>query len=84
MSEPGAIPKGQPYRRMLTVGRVREPDSSGSVEVIFLESARFYRLLPNHPHFNDLLKKLQDAEKEKRPVNATTASVQSDIIEDVA
>jgi len=84
MTEPGKNKKGQAYRRTMTVGYIREPDPSGCVEVVFLESARFYRLLGDNPKFNDILKQLRDAEREKRTVNTTTTSVVSDIIEDVA
>ena len=83
MTDPAGKRKSEPYRQKLTVGHVREPDPSGNIEVIFLESARFYRLLRNNPKFNDVLKRLRDAEKEKRPINAATASMESDIIEDV-
>ena len=72
------------FHRTLTVGHVREPDPAGNIEVIFLESARFHHLLKNNPRYGEILKALRMAEQERRPISIKTASIESNIIEDVA
>jgi len=52
------------------------------VEVIFLESARFYKLLGNNPAYEEILQLLRDAMKKGRVVKVEVASPDSDILED--
>ena len=70
------------YREM-TVARVREPSGADHVEVVFLESARFYKLFRTHPHYETLLERLQDASAKGRGVRVRLTSPHGDIIEDV-
>ena len=70
------------YRKM-TVARVREPSGANHVEVVFLESARFYRLFRTNPHYAILLKRLQDAIAKGRGARVRLTSPHGDIIEDV-
>ena len=75
--------RGEPPRfvRELTVARVR--DEADHAEVIFLESARFYRLPKADPRFDSLLALLRRALEEQRPVRVEQASADSDLIADV-
>ena len=70
------------YRKM-TVAKIGEQSRAESVEVIFLESARFYRLLRKNPAFDDLVKRLRDAMNSRHVLDVGIASPDSDIIEDV-
>jgi hypothetical protein len=83
MSQPDENKQGRYFHRTMTVGHIRKPDASGNIQVVFLESARFHRLLRSNSKFNDLLKHLQDAKKGGHAVNVMTSSMESDIIEDV-
>lgn len=67
----------------LTVARVRTPEGADYVEVLFLESARIYRLPYDCPGFDQLLDCLRNAEFSKRPVRVALASPFSEIIRDV-
>ena len=84
MTEPNEDQTHRSFHRTLTVGNVREPDPAGNIEVIFLESARFHHLLKNNPSYAEILKTLRTAERERRPVSVKTASIESDIIEDLS
>jgi hypothetical protein len=67
----------------MTVAHIREPKGGEFVEIVFLESARFYRLLRQHPRYGSLLTLLRTALKQGRPVEVRLTSLDSDIIEDV-
>ena len=69
--------------RELTVARVRIPEGADHVEVLFLESARIYRLPNDCPGFDRLLECLHNAESSKQPVRVALASPSSEIIRDV-
>ena len=69
--------------RNLTVARIREPKSEDYVEVMFLESARFYRLSKDNPEFEEIIASLRDAAATGRPVEVGLASISSDVIEDI-
>jgi len=71
------------YYRKMTVAHIREHSKADSLEVIFLESARFYRLLRKNPAYGDILKRLRVAMTEEHVLNVGFASPESDIIEDV-
>lgn len=78
-------PHGQhkPFCREITVAHIRERKGAEYVEVVFLESARFYKLLKGHPSFEKILVQLRDALADRRPLNVVLASADSDVIEDV-
>jgi hypothetical protein len=70
-------------QRDLTVARVRERPGVEFVEVMFLESARIFRLSRSHGRFGELLAKLREAEEAKREVRVTLTEAWGGEIEDV-
>ena len=68
----------------MTVANIREQSRPDCVEVVFLESARFYRLLRKNPAFDNLVKQLRDAMDSGRMLDVGVASPDSDIIEELA
>ena len=83
VSSTGSHQAPERYRREMTVAQIREPGGPDAMEVVFLESAHFYRVLRSNPAFNDILKRLRDAGKEGRALTIELASLESDIIENV-
>ncbi|MCI0412324.1 hypothetical protein L0222_05915 [bacterium] len=67
----------------MRVGRLREPEGTDYVEVMFLESARIYRVAKENPGFEKILTLLRDAGSNRRILRIRFASPQSDFIEDV-
>ena len=67
----------------MTVAQIREQTHGDIVEVMFLESARFYRLPRSSPNFSALLERLRDARQKREPVEIAVASPGSDLIADV-
>jgi len=65
--------------RALTVAAVRGWEDEDHVEVLFLESARVYRLERARPDFDELFGQL----REGRRVRIKTAPPDSDVIEDM-
>jgi hypothetical protein len=45
----------------MTVANIREPEGEDYVEVVFLESARFYRLNRSNPDFGTIRERLEGA-----------------------
>ncbi|MGQ0641568.1 MAG: hypothetical protein ACT4P6_12510 [Gemmatimonadaceae bacterium] len=65
----------------MTVARVRErPDH---VDVVFLESARIYKLSRAHPRLDSILAQLRNALERRRVVRVQVASNGDATIEDV-
>lgn len=83
--DPKGAAAGSPDTRTMTVAHVRQPVSGGTedVEVLFLESARFYRLCRSNPRFADVLPLLREAMRVGRPLRVRLASSGSDVIDDV-
>jgi len=69
--------------RELTVARFDSPEDADYIDVMFLESARIYRLFRATTRFGDLLERLRAADAAHRPVAVGLASVDGDVIEDV-
>ncbi len=69
--------------REMTVANIREPKGADNLEVVFLESARFYRLRKDTPAFDEILRLLRDAMAKGRALKVHFASPDSDIIEEV-
>jgi hypothetical protein len=69
--------------RGMTVAHIREPKGADDVDVVFLESARFYKLPRAHPRFNRILSQLRYAMARGRLVQVRLTSPHGDIIEDV-
>ena len=78
-----SIGERSPAVRRMTVAHIREQTPGDAVEVMFLESARFYRLLKSKPNFSAILERLRDAEQKSEPVEIAIASPGSDLIDDV-
>jgi len=70
------------YREM-TVAHIREQKGADFVEVVFLESARFYRLSRKNPRYAEALRRLRKALAKKRVVKVGIASLDSDMIEEI-
>lgn len=69
----GGAGDGRRVRR-LTVAAVREPPGADHVEVLFLESARFYRLLRANPEFTAAVERLRASAAAGAPVAVTFAA----------
>jgi hypothetical protein len=67
----------------MTVGHIREPKGAEDVEVVFLESARFYKLPKAHRNFDRILGQLREAMTSHRLVKVRLTSPHGDVIEDV-
>ncbi len=67
----------------MTVAHLREPQGADHMEVVFLESARFYRLSKKNPAYDEALRLLRDAMANRRAVQVAVASLESDLIEEV-
>jgi hypothetical protein len=65
--------------RALTVAAVRGSEKEDHVEVLFLESARVYRLERGRPDFDELLGQLREGQR----VRLTTVAADSDVIEEM-
>jgi hypothetical protein len=82
-----AAAAGGPGARTLTVARVRDArgggGNDGDVEVLFLESARFYHVRRSNPRFENVLAVLREAIPAGRPLRVRFASPGGDVIEDV-
>jgi len=70
----GGADGGGRRARRLTVAAVREPPGADCVEVLFLESARFYRLPRSHPEFVAMVGRLQASAEAGRPLEVTFAA----------
>jgi len=75
--------KGKRYLRQMTVAHIREREGADHVDVVFLESARFYRLFKENPAYDDALTLLRGALADRAILEIGTPSIDSDIIEEV-
>jgi hypothetical protein len=80
MGEPD---QGNRIYRELTPAHIRVPAGADCAEVVFLESARFYRLFKKHPKYDEMLISLRDAMAKRHTVEVGLASLASDVIEEV-
>lgn len=83
MSTPDPDGPRKPFFREMTVAHIREREGPEYVQVLFLESARFYKLPKGHPSFEEILVQLRDAMTKRRVVQVGLASPDGDVIEDV-
>jgi hypothetical protein len=81
MAEPGK--RGKPYIHELTAADIREAKGAEYIEVIFLESVRFHRLLRNNAAFERILAMLRESVAKHRAVKVRFASIESDVIQNV-
>ena len=70
------------HYREVTVAKIREQQGD-HVEVIFLESARFYRLLKKHPKYEVILETLRKALASGTKVRVRSTSPDGETIENV-
>jgi len=75
--------QGKRYYRAMTVAQIREQKGADHVEVVFLESARIYRLPRQNPAYDEALRLLRDALANNRALQVGLASLDSDIIEEI-
>ena len=68
----------------MTVAEIRRHEDRDYVHVVFLTSARFYKLMKTNPNFVSILELLESARATESVLNIVLASVDSDVIEDVA
>jgi len=66
-----------------TVAKVIDTENEGFQKVVFLESARFYKLMRNNKNFAAYLAILKDAEENKSKVKVRLTEPHGDIIEHV-
>jgi len=67
----------------MTVANIRREEESDFVVVLFLESARFYRLLKKNRDYRIILQKIENALSDTEPLTVGFESIESDIIEEV-
>ena len=68
----------------MTVADIRDTGGADCVDVVFLESARFYRLMRDNPNFERALRLLTEAASETGALRISFDSEDSDLIDDVA
>lgn len=67
----------------MTVAHIRDHKGADHVEVVFLESARFYRLSRKNPAYDQALRLLREALAKKSILKVRVASLDSEMIEEV-
>ncbi len=83
MSNSGKPSQAKRHYRRMKVANIRERKGADYAEVVFLESARFYRLPRETPSFDEILMKLRDALAKGRALEVWLASPESEIIEQI-
>jgi hypothetical protein len=71
------------YCRDMTVANIRRKEGADFVEVVFLESARFYRLKKENPSYDNILRNLENALSDAKPIKVGFESIESGVIEEV-
>jgi hypothetical protein len=69
--------------REMTAAHIREPKNADFVEVMFLESARIYKVFKNNRKCKEILKRLREAVEKKLTVRVQLDTPHGDVIEDV-
>lgn len=69
--------------KVMTAAHVREAAAAEFVEVVFLESARFYKLYRKNEAFQRILHELRQAAEEHGKVRVFLNVPEGDVIEDV-
>jgi hypothetical protein len=69
--------------RPMTVANIRDRAGVEYVEVVFLESTRFFRLPRKNPTFDDSYKLLREAMGKRHVLRVGLASPESDLIEEI-
>ena len=71
------------FSRSMTAVRILEHDEADYTEVVFLESAQFYRLPKQNPAFDLMITMLREAMAKGLAVEVRLASMASNIIEEI-
>jgi len=82
-SERNRDKKGTTAFREMTPAQVRETPGREFAEVMFLESARIYRLSKQNSRCEEILKRLREAIARKRAVRVQLDQPHGGVIEDV-
>jgi hypothetical protein len=83
MSGSDASRQGTDAYREMRVAHIRERKDVEYLEVMFLESARIYKLFKENPAYSEILGYLRAALAEKRALRVRCAATKSDVIEEV-
>jgi hypothetical protein len=75
--------KQHPGYREMTVANIREQSATDHIDIVFLESARFYKLYRQNPNFEQILRLLQEAMAKGSVIDVRLESPHSDIIQGV-
>ena len=79
---PVSSAEDSPVSRRMTVAHIREQTPADAVEVMFLESARFYQLRRSNPNFDAILQRLRAAIAQQEALQISLALPNGDIIAD--
>lgn len=71
------------FYREMRVAHIREPRGADYAEVMFLESARIYKLLKRDPNYEENLRLLREAMAKRHVLKIGCASPDSDVVEEV-
>ncbi len=83
MSDNGRSSQRHPGIHEMTVAHIREPAGADHVDVVFLESARFYRLNRENPNFERALGLLRETMEKGGIVEVELASPHGELINEV-
>jgi hypothetical protein len=83
MDNPDKAKHGKKHYRGMTVANIREQKEMDFVEIVFLESTRFYKLPRNNPAFEKALDLLRKSLEKGSVLKVGIASLDSDIIEEI-
>ncbi len=83
MAKPDSQQREKRVFRAMTPAHIREPQGADYIDVVFLESARFYKLLKKNPAYDAIVRLLRECISHKRPLQVRCASPESDVIEEV-
>jgi hypothetical protein len=83
MSGNDAERRGNGVYREMRVAHIREGEGAKYWEVMFLESARIYKLFKENPAYEEILGQLLAALGKKGAVKVRCSPAESDVIEEV-
>lgn len=83
MSGRDADRQGKSVFREMRVAHVRERKGANYLEVMFLESARIYKLFEENAAYGEILGYLRAAQGKNRPLRVRCAPAESEVIEEV-
>lgn len=79
-SESESREKERPEIREMTPAHLRELKGAEFSEVMFLQSARIYKLFKKNPKYDEIQQRLREAVEAKRIVRVRLSAPQSDVI----